>query len=253
MGAASRCRHGPKALLLLLQPLQPHPALQPSEEKFLVRARARRMNSKGQFQRGAACALCVCEVCAWLWGAPLLCLWDLLEPGWSVLSAWGGAGAATEPWGGPWPGPGVGLGSGGWLMLPHPPQTKTPTCCRTPPGSRTRQSRTSDVGGPHPSVTVFLPRALPPFGFGSPLPDPSQLPAAEPVLQDALPHNAHPMALGMSTEGGVPAEKPRNCTQQKAKSLACSFPAFLCQAFIQRGMSSPVLSSQPCSGSCVCP
>lgn len=163
--------------------------------------------------------------------------------GWGCHRALGG----TLAW------PRVGLGSGGWLMLPHPPQTKTPTCCRTPPGSRTRQSRTSDVGGPHPSVTVFLPRALPPFGFGSPLPDPSQLPAAEPVLQDALPHNAHPMALGMSTEGGVPAEKPRNCTQQKAKSLACSFPAFLCQAFIQCGMSSPVLSSQPCSGSCVCP
>lgn len=47
---------------------------------------------------------------------------------------------------------------------------------------------------------------------------------------------------------------PWSCTQQKAKSLACSFHAFLCQPFIQHGMSSSVLSLlMALSGSHVCP
>lgn len=154
----------------------------------------------------------------WLWGAPLPWLWDLLEPGLSVQSAWGGPELPYLAQ--------VGVGGRGWLVLAHSPPNPHPT------GSGTRQSRISDMEGPPLSVTVSL-RALPPLGFGSPLPDLSQ---PSRMLLPTLP------TPGMSPEGAVPAEEPRSCTQQEAKSLTRSFHAFLCQAFTQHGMSSSVLS-----------
>lgn len=121
----------PQGSAQLLQPLQPHPAPQTSEE-FLVRARARRRNSKGQFQRGPARALWVClRAVLGSGGAPSLWLWDLLEPGLSVQSAWEGLALPQSPGGVlsclTWPRWGV--GSRGWLMLGHFPQNRTPTCC----------------------------------------------------------------------------------------------------------------------------
>lgn len=137
----------PQGSAHLLQPLQPLPALQSSQKKSLVRARRR--NSKGQFQRGAACALCVCVRAVLGSGGSFALALGSAGAWFECSEGLVGAGAATEPWEGPEL-PYLAQVGGGKQRLADVvslPQTRTPLCCWT-----------LDVRGPHPSVTVPLTR-----------------------------------------------------------------------------------------------
>lgn len=115
----------PRGSAHLLQPLQPLPALQ-SCQKSLVRARRR--NSKGHSQGGAACALCECVRAVLALGGSFALALGSAGAWFECSECLGGAGAATEPWGGPELPylAQVGVGSRGWLMLSHSPKLTAP-------------------------------------------------------------------------------------------------------------------------------